>query len=441
MSSLPRLAIGTVQSQADSQVMTWALMNFFRRHGRQVQHFHSRACFAPLDGATPAAGLGSRHLDSWLMSCDVSREIFARAAAKSDLAVVEGSFVPCPSSEGGSLDRLCQWLELPRVAVVDASQLGDCRIPSRPGADAILLDGVSDAAEFFRLQTILEPLWRLPVIGGLERLPHLRSAIDRLPRGGAPSEELCQELGSRFARFASVNRIQALANCRTFPDVHPQLFREGVGASYVRVAVAFDDAFHCYFADTLDLLEMRGAELVDFSPLRDESLPEGADIIYLGCGRPELFARELAQNHCMKLALHKHLCEGRRVYAEGGGLAYLCEDILTPEGRRLEMMGALPAVAVMNPRPCRATPVEMTLASGNWLGRAGSRLRGYVNSSWSLQPQDHLALYVAERGREQDLVGQRGAVGSRVHLNFAAQPDVLRSFFKPHMEVLDGHAF
>ncbi len=51
-----------------------------------------------------------------------------------------------------------------------------------------------------------------------------------------------------------------------------------------------DDAFHCYFPDTLDLLELRGATVCDFSPLRDERLPVDTDIVYFGCGRPDLFA-------------------------------------------------------------------------------------------------------------------------------------------------------
>src|SRR5690606_21378146 len=91
------------------------------------------------------------------------------------------------------------------------------------------------------------------------------------------------------------------------------------------VAVAYDEAFRCYFPDTLDLLEHLGATVVDFSPLRDEALPLGTDIVYFGCGHPERYAEALASNHCMMLAIREHVCAGRRIYAEGGGVAYLCQ--------------------------------------------------------------------------------------------------------------------
>ena len=195
------------------------------------------------------------------------------------------------------------------------------------------------------------------------------------------------------------------------------------------VAVAFDSAFNCYFPDTLDLLEFRGAKIVDFSPLRDEVLPE-ADIVYLGCGHPELEAEALAANHCMLLALRNHVRGGRRVYAEGGGLAYLCEHMETPKGEFEPMLGVLPAIARLNRQRSPVRPVEAMLAKDNWLGRAGTSLRGYLNSNWLLEPTAPLGELLADPGREMDLVSQFQVVGSRMHLNFAAQPSVLDNFFQ-----------
>ena len=107
---------------------------------------------------------------------------------------------------------------------------------------------------------------------------------------------------------------------------------------------------------------MYGASVVDFSPLRDEALPPEADLIYLGCGHPEQHAAALAENHCMLFAIREHLCAGRRIYAEGGGLAYLCDSILTLAGERVPMVGAFPIVATANPRPAAPAPTVITLA-------------------------------------------------------------------------------
>jgi cobyrinic acid a,c-diamide synthase len=196
--------------------------------------------------------------------------------------------------------------------------------------------------------------------------------------------------------------------------------------------VAYDEVFNCYFPDTLDLLELQGAKVCTFSPLHDEGIPDGADVVYLGCGHPENADARLAANQCMRTSLCEHVFAGGRVYAEGGGLAYLCESIDLGDGPLTPMVGLLPAIARLNLDAPPPEPVAVTLAQGNWLGEGWSQLRGYLNRRWELIPTGHLTRYAAEDGHELDLVGAAQAVGSRIHLNFAAQPEYLRAFFAPH---------
>jgi cobyrinic acid a,c-diamide synthase len=443
MLRLPRVAVGTLQADAETQPCTWALMDLLSRGGAQVQHFHSRASFLPLNAALAVTGLNTRYLDSWLMTKDICREAFVHGAGGCDLALVEGRFETprvAGREPGSRLDLLCDWLDLPRIVVLDVSRLADCELPERPDqVDGVLLDRVKSPSDVFRLQTCLEALWDVPVLGALLERSSLEDALARLPRGSSPPRELCRALGDQLARFARPDRIRALAGRREFPPVRPLLFSPATGGCASRgtarsvhrpltVAVAFDAAFNCYFPDTLDLLELRGANVVDFSPLRDEVLPE-ADIVYLGCGHPEFEAEALASNHCMLLALRNHVRGGRRVYAEGGGLAYLCEHLETPKGELAPMLGILPGVARLNRQRTPVRPVEVTMAKDTWLGCAGTPLRGYLNSNWSLEPTGPLGECLAEPGYETDLLEQFQVIASRMHLNFAAQPGVLDRFF------------
>lgn len=437
MLHLPRVALGALQSATDSQVIGWAMLDALVRTGSQVQHFLARSCFTPRNAALTITGVGSRHLDTWLMPKPVCREVFVHGCAGRDLAVIEGDFECSDEAEpvrGSRLDTLCDWLDLPRLVVLDASKLHDCQWPERPNQiDGVLLDRVRSPAEPFQLQTALEALWDVPVLGVLEELPRLRAAVAQLPCGAAPSRETCAELGDAFLRYSRPDRIRDLASRRDMPPVAPAVFplpEQEPSQPSLTVAVAYDAAFHCYFPDTLDLLELRGAKIVDFSPLRDEVLPE-ADVVYLGCGHPDRYAQALSGNHCMLLALRNHIRGGRRVYAEGGGLAYLCQRLQTAHGDVVPMVGALPALARANSHPAAPTPVELTFAHGNWLGSPGSQVRGYLNTHWILEPMDGLMGYLAEPGHELDLVGQYQVIGSRLHLNFAAQADFLQAFFQP----------
>ncbi|HEV3025123.1 MAG TPA: hypothetical protein VGX76_21780, partial [Pirellulales bacterium] len=381
MLSLPRVAVGTIEGDgpfvrgdgaasdngsvgpANREHVSWAVMELLARQGCQVQHFHSRATFPPYHAALSITGLGSRHLDTWLMSKDVCRELFVHGTGTSNLALVEGSFEPQTwstaigskrGSPQGRLDKLCDWLDLPRLIVLDASRFVNCALPQRPDqVDGVFLDHVGRPADLYRLQATLEALWDVPVLGALTEtpggaIPSVRKALSALPRGSVPPRELLRPLGDELERFFRGEALFELAGRRGFPRVRPALFRAprtgAEGPEPITVAVAFDKAFNCYFPDTLDLLEMLGAKVIDFSPLRDEVLPE-CDVVYLGCGHPERAAEALTGNHCMLLAMRNHVRSGGRVYAEGGGLAYLCEHLVTPDGRTVPMVGVLPAVA------------------------------------------------------------------------------------------------
>jgi cobyrinic acid a,c-diamide synthase len=244
---------------------------------------------------------------------------------------------------------------------------------------------------------------------------------------------LCRELGDEFLRLGRLDLIDALATRRDMPPPPVAIFARRdrrARSRQVTVAVAYDPAFNCYFPDTLDLLELEGANVVDFSPLRDEILPE-ADVVYLGCGHPEMYAEALSGNHCMLLALRNHVRSGGRVYAEGGGLAYLCQRLETTGGAMVPMVGALPAVARLNRQMAAPVPVEARLRGQSWLAPAGTHLRGYLNGHWVLEPVGPMRSYLAGPGHELDLVGQYQVIGSRLHLNFAAQSEFLKGFLSP----------
>ena len=375
------------------------------------------------------------------MTPDACRQALLRGTAEGHLALVEGAFAPpgapAQSAEaaGGQLDVVCQWLDLPRLAVVDVLQVGGCRLPQRPVADGLLLDRISSEAGFYRIQTLLESLWGIPVLGGMEEAEALRAVIASLAPGQRPPRWLGEALGNALARSSDIDRIRRLAGGRAFPYRRAPA-ETAQNWSTVRVAIAWDDAFCGYYPETLELLESRGATLCDFSPLGDERLPDGTDIVYFGCGHPQRFAQALSENQCLAAALRQHVCNGQRLYAEGGGLAYLCEQIELADGRRFAMAGVLPAIARENSQPHASTPYTLELRHPNWLGSIGTRLRGYLNDAWTILPTGPLRVDDEAVG-QLNLIGRHQAIGSRVHLDFATDPQTAGRFFAPHAASLE----
>lgn len=435
MSQLPRLAIGTIQPGTDPQAILWALMEAFRRTGVEVQSFLSRSHFPGSLGTAAVTGTNVRHLDSWLMSPEICRDLFERGASVADLALVEGRFASAAGlgSCGGRLEPLCRWLDLPRLIVVDSSKLTACSLPTRPRfGDGLLLDRVANPRHLASLTTELELLWGIPVIGSLMELSDLRRKLNRLPAGNRVPGELRLALADQFVTSCRLERIWDLAIEREMPAQRPRCRCQVEIFPKLTVAIAYDEAFYRYFPDTLDLLESRGATVVDFSPLRDEAVPQGADIVYIGCGHPERHARALSENHCMSAALRNHVRSGGRVYAEGGGAAYLCQYMETPAGDMRRMVGILPAVARLQPSPVPTLAAEVTLARPSWLGLPGTRIRGYTNATWQWEPTGPAAGLIAGEEHCFELIGSFSAVGSLLHLNFAALPHCFRQFFYPH---------
>ncbi len=456
MCLLSRVAVGTIQPEADRRCVLGALYGILGRLELEVQPFLSRACFA---ACAAGARQAPRHLDSWLMTREVAVELFLHSARAADLALVEGEFRPRSELDvlyglgdedsltlhehgGACLETLCAWLDLPVLAIVDVSKISGCKMPVRPHRiSGLLLDRVASAREASRWRTLFESLWDVPVLGAMEDTS-ARRAFDSLS-AATPSEAVLRLLTDQLLEDFDMPGFLRVAEPRPLLGVgaheaglyvggcpHEELASCG-GQAPLKVAVAYDEAFHCYFPDTLDLLEARGATICDFSPLRDESLPADVDVVYLGCGCPEQYADPLAENPCMKQALRTYVEAGGRVYAEGGGLAYLCQQIVLPTGRRLPMVGALPAIAKRSPHPQPPQPAEVTARDNNWLAKRGDRLRGYLNSNWRIHPVGPLQSLAKEEAFATSLVGCRQVIGSRLHLNFAAQPAFLRRFFQP----------
>ncbi|MBV8886903.1 MAG: cobyrinate a,c-diamide synthase, partial [Chroococcidiopsidaceae cyanobacterium CP_BM_RX_35] len=114
--------------------------------------------------------------------------------------------------------------------------------------------------------------------------------------------------------------------------------------------IARDRAFSFYYQDNLDLLQQLGAQLIPWSPLSDQALPENVQGLYFGGGFPEVFAQQLAENYTARVAVRAALQAGIPTYAECGGLMYLCQQIVDFDGKAWAMVGAIPTTAVMSSR-------------------------------------------------------------------------------------------
>jgi len=443
MRHLPRFAVGTIQPGICREPLVWGLVAALAETADSPVLFRSSCSFAPHDPSKAILGRASRHLDSWAMSRSDAISALARAATASDTSIVEGSFDAaaekdaCPAS---SLDRLCEWLDLPRVAIVDVRALAQRGVAQRPNRiDALLLDRVRNPYEAAYWQTTLETLWKTPIVGWLDEATSLRALCAATPPGANPSRELCTALGQRLLPTLRLPLIRQLAGRAAALSFVPESWLLQDDKPGFRIAVAIDEAYCGYYPETLDLLEAAGAELCDFSPLRSEAIPDDVDVVYFGCGHPERDPEKLAANHCLKQSLRCYAASGGRIYAEGSGLAYLCREIVLPSGRTIPMTGLLPATARKVNQAGGPEPAEVTFGVSSWLAPARVSLRGYRHTGWQIEPRGSMITYATGADQRLDMLGRGNIIGSRVLVNLAANRHLLRRFFEPYAPVVSSN--
>jgi cobyrinic acid a,c-diamide synthase len=222
----------------------------------------------------------------------------------------------------------------------------------------------------------------------------------------------------------NLGMLWAIAGAGNLPEL-PQ--EKESPSSDVRIAVARDRAFCFVYETNLQLFRNSGAELIEFSPLADASLPECISGIYLPGGYPELFAERLADNVSMRESIAGAASAGLPIYAECGGMLYLLESLTDGDGRELPMAGVLPASASMMPRLQRVGYIEAALFAGGVLGEAGIVVRGHEFRYSRCEPQAGAAPAWLVDGEARGFAADN-VVASYLHLNFAGCPQIASAF-------------
>lgn len=197
----------------------------------------------------------------------------------------------------------------------------------------------------------------------------------------------------------------------------------------VRIGVARDTSFAFLYMANLDLLRALGAELIFFSPLADDRLPE-VDSLYLPGGYPELHLQRLATNSGMLQAIRVHHAVGKPILAECGGMLYLLERLTDRDGNGADLVGLLPGRAVMQKKLAALALQDVELPEG--------RLRGHTFHhsvlDCALEP---LALGECPNYRRtREAVYRVGRLtASYIHLYMPSNPQAAVELFLPGRQV------
>jgi len=406
------IVIAGTHSGCGKTTVTLGILAALKKKGLLVQPFKTGPDFIDAGLHGIVTGRPSRNLDQWMCGKEYVRECFSWHAASVDIAVIEG--VMGMYDGDFSTASLADLLQLPVILVIDAYgmaesagavvngfvdfglRIADCEVIFA----GVVFNRVASESHYKRLK---DSVHDVPVLGYLPReldfeIPHRHLGLTTAEEDPLAAENM-EKLADTVLKHIDIEGLLKSAECHVISPPfqgegqggdgftiqkthsmmsthpHPGPLPEGECERKIRIAVAYDKAFSFYYEDNLDLLRDAGAEIVRFSPLIDQTIPD-VDAVYIGGGYPEIHAEALSRNRSMLSSIHAWADAGKPLYAECGGLMYLSKGIRDFDNTFFGMAGVFPFETRMMKKP-RLGYREIVLNNDCILGSKGDKYRGH----------------------------------------------------------------
>lgn len=365
----PGFLLSAISSNSGKTAAACGLMSAFKQKRKRVC-----ACKCGPDYIDPmfhreVLGVDSKNLDLFFSEKEILQAGYLSHTKDVDITITEGVMgfydgMALDSVKGSSYD-VARTLGLPVILVINARGAAMTLAATvkgiaefRPDSNirGILLNRVS-AMLYPRLKAMLETeLERIghgeiEVVGYMpeDEVFHLESRHLGLvtPQEMEDLQEKVKQAGEILAKTVDLELLEEIAGEAAVWKTEISEESEKTGSlksqnDPVKIAVARDEAFCFYYKDNLELLERLGCELVEFSPLRDEKLPDNTSGLIFGGGYPELYGKQLSENQSMLASIRKALMQEKiPCLAECGGFMYLHEEMEDRDGKVWKLVGRI----------------------------------------------------------------------------------------------------
>ncbi|MCD7812904.1 MAG: cobyrinate a,c-diamide synthase [Lachnospiraceae bacterium] len=421
MQHLPRIMLAAPSSGSGKTMITCGILEAFCRRGLNPASFKCGPDYIDPMFHSRVIGTPSRNLDTFFTDPLITRYLFAKTAKNAGISVLEGVMGFYDGlggiSEKASSYDLAAVTDTPVILVVNARGMSLSVIPliqgylnyqkqyGREVIRGVILNQTTKMTCLL-LKDEIEKQTGVRVYGYVPRLDD--AAVESRHLGLVTPGEIADmkvrlaRLGEELEQCLDLDGLIALAQkASDFADeelVLPEcvrvcvenqkssgniaesdketsrmdgiVFQEKHDArseySGARIAVAQDEAFCFYYQDNLELLELLGATLVPFSPLKDTALPEQIGGLILGGGYPELYARQLSENKSMLQSIRAAIADGLPYLAECGGFMYLHETMEDMDGTAWPMCGCIQGQSYRTKKLGRFGYISLRLNGSEW---------------------------------------------------------------------------
>lgn len=448
-----RVLLAGTSSDVGKTTVVLGIMRALRNRGLKVQGYKAGPDYIDTAFHTFATDHPSRNLDTWMFDTEVIQSLIGKHSQEADIAIMEGVMGMYDGADVkslvGSSAHLAKLTKTPVILVINgagvaasaaAMVLGFKMFDTEVDVKGVIVNKVSGQGHYDLIKEAIEHHVGIPCIGYLTKNENISLKSRHL--GLIPSvevdalDEKINEVASMIEETLDLDLLMSLAE-------EAEVFKADKAnkmKKHLRIGLPYDKAFNFYYQDNLDLLEEMGCELVHFSPLTDESLPDDLDGLYIGGGFPEMFASELSSNVKMKSVIKSAIENGLPTYAECGGLMYLTSYIKTLDGDTYDMVGIYENGSEMTKRLQRFGYVEVVQNRQTPIGDKGLSFKAHEFHRSVVLTEPHnlegLLAYDIKKEKKDTLLTwhcgymKYNCLGAYPHIHFYNNIEVARGFIE-----------
>lgn len=425
------LMISALASGQGKTILTTALLHHYK--SQNLQPFKSGPDYIDPQFHKRISGVVSVNLDRFMMNDEQLRWLFQKYA-KDKLAICEGVMGFYDGIErGSSTYDVSRILNLPVVLVLDGSGSYSTLVAVMEGIlhhqndntiKAVIFNHLSSKSHFQLLKDLFTDAF--PDIRVAGWIPNSLESLESRHLGldlNELSSEKLETLTQSVLEHIDLDVLESVMGFETFP-VESYPFERPIGLGHKTLCVVEDDNFSFLYKDNLELFKEVFKEVVSISAVRDETIPQGVDTIYIPGGYVETADayEKIRDSNRFRESLKQF--KGK-IYAECAGLIYLGKGIWNekeyyPMADMLELEFEL-----LN----RRKRLGYYLACDT-IHAYTSRGHAFHYSAPVTPPQGVWELGKPKSSRKEWGAWQKGNVlGTYLHSMFRAQPKLLENYF------------
>lgn len=463
---IPRLLFAGTETGVGKTTIVTGLLRYWTLQKLRVQPFKVGPDYIDPGFHTAAAMRVSHNLDSWLLSKKNIQNLFFKNSAGADVTVMEGVMGLydgfSSTTDQGSSAEMAKMLDCPVILIVDAGKMarsaaavvkGFQELDKKVKIAGVIFNRIRSEGHYQILKKGVEKECRIPCLGYVKPNPKLSLPEQHL--GLIPIEAAHGKLKAWFDFISkeipkNIDCDKLLKIAKSANEINldkPKVQISGLNKRKLRCRIAYakDEAFHFYYPDNIEVLEEKGAEMVPFSPMYEQKIPDDVDALYFGGGFPENYAGEISSNKLMHQSLRKWAKKGMPVYAECGGLMYLCDKLILKNKKKFKMAGILPGNIVMTAQLQNFGYTYVEALQNNLLFKKGEKCRGHEfhYSYWNGRSGNIKPAYKAKKSLKSKSVyegaGSGNILASYIHLHFLTKPELARRFIEKAVNFRKKH--